>query len=90
MGSEENNCIITHLNKNDLEKLHTKQLLKKLRGHNICLSTYCYEYCKNSSICSKIKDENVALLRDILKNRPHVPNKKESKELRKARIKKGK
>lgn len=88
LDKDEPKCIISHLERETLEKLHTKQLLNRLRGHY--LSTSCYEYCKNASICSKINRENIELIKDILKDRPHILNKKESKELRKARIKKGK
>ena len=67
----------------DLQKLHTKQLLNLLRG--IRKGNWECEYCKNK-ICNKNRD----IIKQLLSTRPHIMNKKESKEHRKALIKQGK
>jgi hypothetical protein len=78
---------IKPLKKEDLEHLHTKQLLDKLNEQRY--SSYDCEFCPNTSRCYKIARENRNILKAILKTRPHVMSKKESKEYRKAKIKKG-
>ena len=52
-------------------------------------SSYCFDYCENSRLCKKATEDNAILIKDILATRPHIPNKKESKIMRKAKIKKG-
>ena len=69
--------------KEELSKLHTKQLLKHLRN-TYGWGDYDWE-CKDYEALSKYQD----LIKSILATREHIPNKKESKALRKAKIKKG-
>ena len=75
----------------DLEKLHTKQLLNKKRGlylaGDVCQD--CCGYLKECDDCFKNFYFNLDILKSILSTREHILNKKESKELRKAKIKKG-
>jgi hypothetical protein len=75
-----------------LNKLHTKQLLRKLRGIDIC-SEYCQDMSdRRNPECVKCwanQKYNKEQLKAILATREHIPNKQESKALRKERIKKG-
>lgn len=75
-----------------LNKLHTKQLLRKLRGIDVC-SEYCQDMSdRRNPECVKCwanHKYNREQLKAILATREHIPNKQESKALRKARIKKG-
>ena len=75
----------------DLEKLHTKQLLNKKRGLYLA-GDFCRDYCGDCDECNQCMQNekfNKEILKSILATREHILNKKESKELRKARIKKG-
>lgn len=75
-----------------LNKLHTKQLLKQLRGSRICGEDCRYYYTSSSPECQQClanQKYNEQQLKAILATREHIPNKQESKALRKARIKKG-
>ena len=71
----------------DLEKLHTKQLLKlKIMANSdkcdSCSDEFAIEYyAKLQVFIDKVKL--------VLATREHVLNKKESKAIRKAKIKKG-
>jgi hypothetical protein len=75
-----------------LEKMHTKQLLNK--KNNLYINS---EYCSDCGSwrdpecdeCYRNTKYNKEQLKKILSAREHIPNKTESKELRKARIKKG-
>lgn len=78
---------IQPLNKEDLEKLHTKQLLNKLNEQRF--GSFDCEFCPYDSICFKTATKNKMMLKEILKTRPHIMSKKESREYRKAKIKKG-
>ena len=74
-----------------LNKLHTKQLLKHLRSSRVCGEDCRYLY-NNSPECEQClanQKYNEKQLKAILATREHIPNKQESKALRKARIKKG-
>jgi hypothetical protein len=75
-----------------LNKLHTKQLLRKLKVGRIC-GEDCRDYFTSSSPeceqCLANQKYNEQQLKAILATREHIPNKQESKALRKARIKKG-
>ena len=75
----------------NLEKLHTKQLLNKKRGLYIA-GDICIDSCGDLAECKDCFNNekfNLSILKNILSTREHIPNKKESKELRKAKIKKG-
>lgn len=75
----------------NLEKLHTKQLLNKKRGLYIA-GDICRDCCGDLDECKDCLNNekfNQHILKNILSTREHIPNKKESKELRKAKIKKG-
>ncbi len=68
----------------DIKTSHTKQLLQRLRSSYKMGCEYCWEkedweklYCYRN------------LIKAELSTREHIPNKKESKAIRKARIKKG-
>lgn len=67
----------------ELSKLHTKQLLNHLRN------TYSWGDYEWEDKDYKARDEYQELIKSILATREHVPTKKESKALRKAKIKKG-
>ena len=81
-------CVVEVLDKNQLESMHTKQLLKELRNTyaGICCDT---DWCENGALCKHNHDENVRRIKEILATRPHIPNKQESKAMRIAKIKKG-
>ena len=81
-------CIYKPSTREELEKLHTKQLLDRR-----IFSTYpCYSdiQCPHYAECMRGLEEEQALIKEILTTRPHVPNKKESKRIRKEKIKRGK
>lgn len=70
------------ITKEQAEKMPTRQLLKILHKHHWSpecenCQYQCYMYL------------NRVVLKEVLKNRPHIPNKEESKALRKIRIKEG-
>lgn len=69
----------------DMKNLKTRQLLAELRR------TYTYgdEYTWNDEDWQALGTYRVALKAE-LSTREHIPNKQESKALRKARIKRGK
>jgi hypothetical protein len=83
-------CIVKKLTREYLESFHTKQLIKILRAQSLNITLTCKDYCNNVSLCSSITKQNCELIKDILKTRPHIPNKMESKKIRKDKIKKGK
>lgn len=75
-----------------LNKLHTKQLLKELRSNRVWGGDCRYLYTSSSPECQQClanQKSNEQQLKAILATREHIPNKQESKALRKARIKKG-
>ena len=75
----------------ELEKLHTKQLLNKKRGLYVA-GDFCRDCCGDCDECKQCMQNekfNKEILKSILATREHILNKKESKELRKAKIKKG-
>ena len=61
-----NNCILKELDRVELEKLHTKQLINRLRAHRLSATDFDCDYCFNRDICCAVKDKNVKLLKDIL------------------------
>lgn len=67
-----------------MKKMHTKQLLIELR------SSYSWgcEYCWNDEDWDKLRNYRNEL-KNELATREHIPNKIESKMIRKAKIKKG-
>ena len=74
-----------------LEKMHTRQLLK-LRNAWYVNTGYCYDCCGTHDECLECRSNikfNKAVLKRLLSAREHVPNKQESKALRKQRIKEG-
>lgn len=90
MVIEKEKCIHCQdfLSKEELEKLHTKQLLNN-RVFYYLPSNDC-DYCRHGEECKKEAEEYRALIKNILAIRPHILNKQESKALRKKRIKQGK
>ena len=96
------NCLVdyTFKSKEELEKLHTKQLLNELdfirRNPSECYHDW---YCNGDdedlsnkwTTCPVLLKyiENEKLIKSILATRPHIPNKKESKALRIAKKKRG-
>ena len=82
-------CKKEKLNKTECEKLHTKQLLNKLRNLTKNPPYQCMGFCTNYSECAKTHEQNLVLVKEILSTREHVLNKQESKCLRKERIKRG-
>lgn len=79
-------CAVEEKRKEALEGLHAKQLLNML--HSSYLSGSC-ECCSAFLDCCKVEENNRALIKEVLKTRPHVLNKIESKNLRKLRKKRG-
>lgn len=75
--------------KEELEKLHTKQLLKLRISKHGSFNSDC-KYCEHYKECKIICESNDTILYSILNTREHVPNKQESKAKRKERKKKGK
>ena len=75
------------LEKADLEKMHTKQLINMI--HHSDETTHCnkkdglVEYMWDGSDSWWFNEQE---LRDILKTRPHIMSKKESREFRKKLI----
>lgn len=70
------------ITKKQAEQMPTRQLLKILYKH------YWGPECENCQYqCYMYL--NRAILKEVLKNRSHIPNKEESKALRKIRIKEG-
>ena len=75
-----------------LENMHTKQLLNE-RNRLYHVSEYCADYYCNydeeCQLCGNNHEFNLQQVKRILATREHVPNKQESKALRKQRIKEG-
>ena len=74
-----------------LEKKHTKQLLKE-RNSFYVNTGYCHDCCGDRDECFECLSNiefNRAVIKRLLGTREHVPNKQESKALRKQRIKEG-
>jgi len=72
-----------HWSKEQMETKHTRQLLAELRR-----TYFAWDYDWTDEDCAanaKYRQE----LKDVLATREHIPNKIESKNIRKARIKKG-
>ncbi len=82
-------CKKEKLNKQECEKLHTKQLLNKLRDFTANPPFKCMGFCTNYNKCVKTHEHNISLVKEILSTREHVLNKQESKALRKEKIKRG-
>lgn len=74
-----------------LNNMHTKQLLKERDRcySGGCSGTYYTSNSPECAACLKNQDYNMEQIKKILATREHVPNKQESKALRKERIKKG-
>lgn len=75
-----------------LNQMHTKQLLKKRDGL-YCVSEFCADCCSREDpeclACWANLRYNKEQIKQILATREHILNKKESKELRKQRIRQG-
>ena len=69
----------------ELQKLKTRQLLKELNDTRSWGCPYCWtkDDWRDLSFYQ-------TMIKEVLATREHIPNKIESKQLRKARIKKGK
>jgi hypothetical protein len=67
-----------------MKKLHTRQLLGELKHTYHCACAYCWK----DSDWKQLNDYK-AQLKQELATREHIPNKQESKAIRKAKIKKG-
>ena len=68
----------------ELQKLKTRQLLSLLRKTH----SWGCPYCWGSEEWNKVR-EYQKLIKSVLSTREHIPNKQESKAIRKAKIKKG-
>ena len=84
----EEKCKFNYETKEELEMLHTKQLLNMRLYHTLPYDD-C-NYCKYKDECKKEFENYRSLIKEVLATRPHITNKKESKAIRKERIKKGK
>lgn len=76
---------LTTFTREQMEKAHTRQLLGELRR------TYRYgcPYCWEDSDWEQLREYRKELKQELA-TREHIPNKLESKAIRKAKIKKGK
>ena len=74
--------------KEDFEKLHTKQLLKLRYTIDGNIEYDCVN-CKDYAQCMSRHNSNLSQLYAVLNTREHVPNKQESKRLRKLRKQQG-
>ena len=75
-----------------LSKLHTKQLLKWEYRDGGWLSCADGCYCESSEECRRCMknyEQNRTMVKTILATREHIPNKQESRMIRKEKIKKG-
>ena len=76
-----------------LEKMPTRQLLKERnRLYHVpeyCADCCCDKYDKECQICNNNVRYNREQIKRILATREHIPNKQESKALRKEKIKRG-
>jgi hypothetical protein len=68
--------------KNNLEKLHTIQLLALLKQSRRCCVYGCEE---GTCMDSPIREHSIDEIKEVLKTRPHIRNKKEAYEYRKAK-----
>lgn len=68
---------------------HLKVLYDRLRTTNETI--YHYDYDGEESMAADVRNIHIAmrLLKDELDKRPHIPNKKEGKALRRAAAKRG-
>ena len=77
-----------------LENMHTKQLLnERNRLYHVseyCAACCCDKYDEECQRCGNNHEFNMQQVKRILATRQHVPNKQESKALRKLRFKEGK
>ena len=80
-------CVHKVSTREELEKLHTKQLLRSRVHTTYPCSTDIQ--CPHYKECKRALEEEQALIKEILATREHIPNKKESKQIRKERIKRG-
>jgi hypothetical protein len=71
----------------ELQKLKTRQLLSLLRKTH---SWGCPDYWEREDLVINKIHEYQKLIKSVLATREHIPNKIESKAIRKAKIKKGK
>lgn len=73
--------------KAELETMHTKQLMKLLeRSRFLIHSVFNYGTIEDAEKAQAFQ----RMVKEILSTREHIPNKAETKALRKAKIKKGK
>ena len=74
-----------------LEKMHTKQLLKRRNSlyHSGCSGTYYVSNSPECEACCRNAEYNREQVKKILATREHILSKQESKALRKQRIKEG-
>lgn len=76
----------------EVKSMHTKVLLDQYRGvsnHSI-ISDYCdYRECIFYRRCANISNKNKDILKAELDTREHIPNKLESKAIRKLNKKRG-
>lgn len=75
---------ITTYTQEQMEKMHTRQVLRELRR----TYTYGCEYCWGDEDWKQLHYYRNQL-KAVLATREHIPNKQESKAIRKARKKKG-
>ena len=72
------------MNQEQIKKAHTRQLLKELRSTYSWGCPHCWEECEWSQLRCYQQE-----LKAELAIREHIPNKRESKAIRKARIRRG-
>ena len=72
------------LSRIQMDYMHTRQLIRELRR---TYGVYDYDWTTEDELALL---EYQSTLKAVLATREHIPNKKESKALRKAKIKKGK
>lgn len=75
-----------YLEREDLEKLHTRVLINMIHAANNSHRNRVNGWINYTWDMGKHYWYNEEMLRDILRHRPHMPNKKESIAIRKAKI----
>jgi hypothetical protein len=78
-------CFKEIVKREDFEKYSTAQLINKMRELDFFFECGEYTYssnCPHYKHCKANNQLNILTIYDILKTRPHLPNKIESKKIR--------
>lgn len=83
-------CFREIVKREDFEKYSTAQLINKMRELDFSFECGAYtdsSNCPHYEHCKANNQLNILTIYDILKTRPHIPNKIESKKIRQERAK---